>query len=340
MSKVGASDVIWIGAGLIVIGAALMLYTTIVSKRIERRFPPRGRFIKAAGIEIHYLEMGPEAPEGAAIVLVHGASGNLGDMAASLMPALAEEHRVIAFDRPGHGWSERPREPGISDPAAQARVLHEALGRLGVTRPVLLGHSWGGAVATAYALEFPDALSGLLVLAGATHVWEGEMAWYHKLVATPVAGWLFLHMLLGPGGQLLMGPGVRGVFAPDNAPEGYAVAIGLPLLFRPEHFRANSADSSLLRSYLAGQSKRYGEIKTPTIIITGNRDRTVWAKLHSYALHEQIAGSELIKLVGVGHMPHYVRPDVVIDALTRLARGERPHAGTHVIEPGAGLPTP
>ncbi len=70
----------------------------------------------------------------------------------------------------------------------------------------------------------------------------------------------------------------------------------------------------------------------PTIIITGNRDKTVWAKLHSYALHDEIAGSELIKLVGVGHMPHYVRPDLVIDALMRLASGESPRAGTHIVE--------
>ncbi|HEX7775723.1 MAG TPA: alpha/beta hydrolase [Parvibaculum sp.] len=312
---------------------ALALYSAVLSARIARTFPPRGRFVEAAGAKIHYVEMGPPSPEGAVIVLVHGASGNVGDMAASLMPELAKRHRVIAFDRPGHGWSERPRLSDMTNPAAQARVLHEALTKLGVVKPVLLGHSWGGAVATAYALEFPNALSGLLVLSGATHVWEGETAWYHKLVGMPVAGWLFLRTLLGPGGQLLMGPGVTGVFAPDKAPAGYAEAIGLPLLFRPGHFRSNSADSKNLRSHLVQQSKRYREIKVPTIIVTGNRDKTVWAKLHSYALHDEITGSELIKLTGVGHMPHYVRPEIVIDALERLARGEAPRAGTHVVEP-------
>ncbi len=312
---------------------ALALYSAVLNARISRAFPPRGRFVEAAGAKIHYVEMGPASPEGAVIVLVHGASGNAGDMVASLMPALAEHHRVLAFDRPGHGWSERPRLLEMTNPATQAHVLHEALSKLGVGKPVMLGHSWGGAVATAYALEFPDALSGLLVLSGATHVWEGETAWYHKLVAMPVAGWLFLRTLLGPGGQLLAGPGVAGVFSPDKAPAGYAEAIGLPLLFRPGHFRSNSADSMALRDHLAGQSRRYGEIKVPTIIVTGNRDKTVWAKLHSYALHDEIAESELIKLVGVGHMPHYVRPEIVVDALERLARGETPRAGTHVVEP-------
>lgn len=314
---------------------ALALYTAALSAKIARAYPPRGRFAEVAGAKIHYVEMGPDKPEGAAIVLVHGASGNAGDMAASLMPELAKRHRVIAFDRPGHGWSERPNLPNMTSPTEQARILHAVLEKLGVEKPVLLGHSWGGAVATAYALEFPQALSGLLVLAGATHVWEGETAWYHRLVAMPVAGWLFLRTLLGPGGQVLMGPGVTGVFAPDKAPPGYAETIGLPLLFRPGHFRSNSADSKNLRSHLVLQSKRYAEIKVPTIIVTGNRDQTVLAKLHSYALHDEIAGSELIKLVGVGHMPHYVRPEIVIDALERLARGEAPRAGTHVVEPKA-----
>jgi pimeloyl-ACP methyl ester carboxylesterase len=316
---------------------ALGLYTALYSGSVARRFPPRGRFVEVEGVRLHYVEAGPAAPEGAPVVLIHGASGNAGDMAVSLMPALAKTHRAIAFDRPGHGWSERPKAGDASDPAAQARLLHLAAKKIGLEKPVVLGHSWGGAVATAWALDFPDELGGLLVLAGATHVWEGETAWYHRLVTTPVIGAIFLRTLTIPFGRLLAGAGVKGVFAPDPAPAGYAEAIGLELLFRPGHFRSNSTDSSNLRGHLIRQSRRYREIRVPTVIITGNRDQVVWAKLHSYALHGEVEGSELIKLVGVGHMPHYVRPDVVLDALERLARGERPRAGTHVIEPGAPL---
>lgn len=315
-----------------IFGVPLALYSAYSFATTARAFPPRGKFVAAAGVRLHYVEMSPSDPEGATIILVHGASGNLGDMVESLMPALAKRHRVIAFDRPGHGWSGRPSRNDITDPAAQAQVLHEAIKNLGVTKPVLLGHSWGGAVVTAYALAFPDDLTGLLVMSGATHVWEGKTAWYHKLVRKPLLGEVFLRTLMVPGGKFLSGAGVANNFAPNQAPENYANRIGLPLLFRPANFRANSADSSRLRSYLKEQSKKYRAIRVPTIIITGNRDKTVWAKLHSYALHDEIAGSELIKLVGVGHMPHYVRPDLVTDALTRLALGEVPRAGTHVIE--------
>ena len=318
---------------LLVLTGILLIYSLVFFALIWFLHRPRGRFVKVAGVDIHYLEHAPDEPEGAPIVLVHGASGNLGDMAESLMPLLRKRHRVIAFDRPGHGWSKRPGHPDITDPARQAEVLHEAIKALGLKKPVLLGHSWGGAVATAYALAYPEELSGLVVMSGATHVWEGETAWYHRLVAMPIIGTIFLYLLMVPGGQALSGPGVTGNFAPNKAPENYARRIGLPLLFRPSNFRNNSADSSNLRSWLKAQSKRYREIKVPTIIITGNRDQTVLAKLHSYALHDEIAGSEMIKLVNVGHMPHYVRPDLVVDALSRLARGERPLAGTHIVEP-------
>tara|TARA_R110000868_G_scaffold157512_14_gene384855 strand:+ start:6290 stop:7285 length:996 start_codon:yes stop_codon:yes gene_type:complete len=325
----------WLVTAFAALVLFLLIYSATTFTFIENRNRPRGEFVRAGGVDLHYLKMGPRHPVGAPIVLIHGASGNLGDMAESLMPRLAERFTVYAFDRPGHGWSGRPDRPDITDPAAQAALLHEAMTVLGVTRPVLLGHSWGGAVATAYALSFPDALSGLLVLAGATHVWEGKTAWYHTLVRKRFIGHLFLNTLMPLGGQLLAAAGVTGNFAPNTPPPDYARRIGLSLLFRPANFRANSADSSNLRSYLKTQSLRYEEIKVPTIIITGNRDKTVWAKLHSYALHEQIAGSEMIKLVGVGHMPHYVRPDLVEEALSRLALGMAVQAGTHIVEPVA-----
>lgn len=323
----------WIVGPLATLIGLLLIYSVFFFTLTEMRYGPPGGFVKAAGVDIHYFAMGPALPTGAPIVLIHGASGNLRDMVESLMLTLFQRHRVFAFDRPGHGWSGRPKRPDITNPAVQAAVLHEAIQALGIERPVLLGHSWGGAVATAYALAYPDELSGLVVLSGATHVWEGNTAWYHKIVAMPVIGTIFLCLFMVPGGQLLMRSGVIGNFAPNFPPIGYARRIGLPLLLRPKNFRANSADSAGLRSWLVAQSKRYDEIKVPTIIITGNRDKTVWAKLHSYALHRQIAGSELIKLVGIGHMPHYIRPDLVTDALSRLARGESPRAGTHVVEP-------
>ena len=308
----------------------LGVFSAVRNRRTEKAFPAMGNFVEVQGAKLHYYEMGTRS-ERPSIVLIHGASGNLRDFVVSIMPELAKTHHVIAFDRPGHGWSERVARADISDPAAQAEIIHEALCSLGIERPVLLGHSWGGGLASAYALAYPDALSGLLVLSGATHAWDGDVAWYHGLVKAPILGWLFLRTLLVPASLKLTNQGVVGNFAPDRAPEGYAQSMGLELLFRPQNFRHNSEDVRGLQDYLRAQSVDYGNIRVPTIVITGNRDKTLWAKLHSYALHEQVAGSELIKLQGVGHMPHHVHGDIVIDALDRLVRREAPQAGTHVL---------
>ncbi len=324
---------------LIVVAAAFasfVAFSWLNVVRAERRFGRHGHLVSVDGVDLHYVDVGPDNPDDkvhAPIVLIHGASGNLRDFEASILPELAKTHRVLAFDRPGHGWSARPDEADSHDPARQAALIHGALEKIGVERPVVLGHSWGGAVATAYALQFAADMSGLLVLAGATHPWKGPVAWYHRVLAKPVLGSIFLWLIVLPFGRLLASAGVQSTFTPDSAPDGYEEALGLSLLFRPGHFRNNSVDTSNLRSHLARQSTQYEGITVPTIIVTGNRDQTVLAKLHSYALHEQISGSELIKLQGVGHMPHHVRPDVVIDALQRLASGKAPASGTHVHPP-------
>ena len=319
---------------LLILFAALLVglgvFSAVRNRRVENTYPPVGEFVEVQGARLHYYEMGIKSDR-PSIVLIHGASGNLRDFVVSIMPELAQKHHVIAFDRPGHGWSERVARADISDPAAQAEIIHEALDLLGIKRPVLLGHSWGGGLVSAYALAYPDALTGLLVLSGATHAWDGKVAWYHGLVKAPILGPLFLRTLLVPASLKLTAQGVVGNFAPDTAPNDYAASMGLELLFRPDNFRHNSEDVRSLQDYLRVQSIEYEKICVPTIVITGNRDKTVWAKLHSYALHEQIAGSELIKLQGVGHMPHHVHGDIVIDALDRLVRGEAPHAGTHVL---------
>ncbi|MBX3489075.1 alpha/beta hydrolase [Parvibaculum sp.] len=311
--------------------AGLAVWSAIAAARAARAFPPEGEFVETgtefAPVRIHYVDRGTARPGVAPVILIHGASGNLRDMTASLVPALEGHTRVIAIDRPGHGWSTRGPHPEISDPIAQARVIRDAMRQRGVERPVVLGHSWGAAVAASWARHYPDEISGVLLLSGALYPWPGDIAWYHRVVGTPFFGGAFLRILTVPGGSLLAAAGVKGNFHPDPAPEGYAERIGLPLLFRPSHFRANSADTAGLKARLAVQSLRYGEIAVPAIVVTGNADYTVSPKIHSYAFHNAVAGSELVKLKGAGHMPHHSRRAVVADAVLRLARGETPFDG-------------
>src|SRR5439155_10976965 len=111
--------------------SALALWTNRLVRQAELDFPELGRTVAVDGIDMHYVERG----RGRTIVLVHGAFGAAQDYTATIFDPLTRQHRVIAFDRPGHGYSQRPRDI-VCTPAVQARILHDAIVALGVERPV------------------------------------------------------------------------------------------------------------------------------------------------------------------------------------------------------------
>src|SRR5262249_47691164 len=154
------------------------------------------------------------------VLLIHGASGNLEDMRLALGERLSRRHRVILVDRPGHGWSTRPVGDDYASPDRQARIIAKALDRLRRARRVVAGHSWGGALAAAFALDFPQRPGGLVLISAVTHPWPGGISWYYNASAVPIMGPLFANTLALPFGSLLVEPTSRGVFAPAAMPPG------------------------------------------------------------------------------------------------------------------------
>jgi len=213
-----------------VLGAARAI-TVLEAARIEAAHPASGRLVEVEGGKLHVLELGASTPQDQLpIVLVHGASGNLQDLRLALGDRLAANRRVILVDRPGHGWSDRPGGVADASPARQAALIAEALGRIGVARFVLLGHSLGGAVASALALAFPARVAGLVLLAPVTHPWEGGLAWYNAILSTPFIGPLFARTVAFPLSVLLLNGGVASVFAPQAAPADYVRRAATRLL--------------------------------------------------------------------------------------------------------------
>ena len=190
---------------------ALTAYTYAASRWLERLYPPLGSFVEIAGQRLQYLSQG----EGQSIVLLHGANASLQDFKASLFDPLAKDYRVIAFDRPGYGYSTRSFEQW-PDPEVQADIIHQALAKLGVENPVLVGHSWAGSVVMAYLLKYPDAVAGGVLLAGATHPWEGGVSSNVQLAGVAVLGKLFTSTLVMPVGQMVFDTAVEAVFAPEQ----------------------------------------------------------------------------------------------------------------------------
>jgi len=299
---------------LAAIVALLALYTQARKREIERTYPPLGQIIDLGRTKIHAVEAGIAHAE-TPIVLIHGASGNVRDMVESLVTPLSQSAHVIAFDRPGFGWSDRPGGDWCS-PLDQARLLKRALKQMGVTeKPVIVGHSWGASVALAWALDGPDEVAGIVSLAGATHPFPGGVAAYRKLAGVPVLGPFFAYTLMTPIAERLIEKGVTGTFWPNDAPDGYVERTGVKLLLRPRQFLRDAEDVRKLRAFLASQAPHYGELSMPVTVITGNRDCVVGPKIHSYPLARKAPHGRLIKLENCGHAPHHVRTDEVVAAI-------------------------
>src|SRR5438105_1169644 len=181
--------------------------TTLGVARLEAQHPPTGEFVEVQGVRLHVVQLGlaRNAPGAEpAIVLIHGASGNLEDMRLALGEKLAVSHRVILIDRPGHGWSSRPQSDDYASPAQQAELVAVALEQLGVKRAILIGHSWGGAFATAFALGFPERTVGLVLLSAVTHPWPANPGWYNKIAVLPILGPLVVPTHVSPLGSPLI----------------------------------------------------------------------------------------------------------------------------------------
>ena len=288
----------------------------------EAAHPPCGEILTLSGRRIHALTRGA----GPDLVLIHGANGNLRDFFPGLGPALATRFRVTAFDRPGLGYSDRvaadlahPLARRAESPGEQAALLHRAAAALGLRRPLLLGHSYGAAVALAWALDHGDDVAGVLALSGATMPWPGSLDPLYRIGGTALGG-----ALLAPLGAALtprsyMARVIAAIFSPDPVPPGYAWQVGAGLALRRATLRANLRQINNLRPHVVAMAARYRHLSLPVEILHGTADRIVPAAIHAGPLSALLPDGALTLLRGTGHMPHHAAPAAVIAAIDRLA---------------------
>jgi pimeloyl-ACP methyl ester carboxylesterase len=296
-------------------GAAGMAAGGCASPPTRADYPPLGRFVTVDGLRVHAVETG----EGPPVVLIHGASGNLRDFTFGVTDRIAAAgFRAIAMDRPGFGYSDRPAADGAV-PAVQAAILRRAASALGAERPIVVGHSYGGAVAMAWAVDAPEQTAGVVSLAGATYPWGGDAGLIYRLGAHDVTAGLtrgLARLLIDVSDPEAV---IARVFKPNEPPPGYAEYVGVGLALRPDTFQANARDLNALNGILERQAPRYRGLSVPVEAIHGDADRTVWAEVHSVPLVRHVAQGRLTMLPGIGHMPHHVDTAALIAALQRLA---------------------
>lgn len=313
-----------LSAFLMALVFALVGTTRVGAWLIERRNPPVGEFADINGARIHYVHVpAPQNADLPPIVFIHGASANLKDQMLSLGPLLEGRAEMLFFDRPGFGWSDRG--PGNNEtPAAQAKTIVALMDHLGIRRAIVVGHSFGGALTAAFGHEYPQKTLGLVFMSAATHPWPGgKTSWYYDVTTIPVLGRLFSETLTYPAGSLRMAGAVRCVFAPNRVPDNYVAAASIALVLRPGAFRANATDVAGLYDFAREAAPRYREIKAPTVVISGDRDKVVFAKIHSIGLARDIPGAELVWVKNLGHKPDWVAPDLVVAAIEKVAGRDR-----------------
>lgn len=311
-----------------VCGAAL-LAGCVTTAKTQASYSPSGKFVSVDGIDMHYLDTGPAA--GAEntqapltpIVLIHGASANLLDMEVALAGTLSKSRRVVIVDRPGHGFSGRP-ENG-HNLVNQSSLIRGVVDALDLGKPIILGQSYGGAVALNYALEHPDALSGLMLIAPASHPWPGAgVDSYHKISTSPVLGGFFRNAIIPVFGKFRARDIIDSSFNPQTTPDGYFDAAGVELVFTPDIFYNNSKDLLAVYDELAAQSPRYSEINVPTRILAGTADRSVWPEIHAVPLSKTIPGAELLFVGGLGHPAHHEAQDEIEMLISQIDAQIRP----------------
>lgn len=303
--------------------AGLALLTQAGVLVLQRMYPAQGAPIEVAGAKLNVLDIGPRDAKGPAIVMIHGATSNLGSMRVPVGDRLAKDHRVVLIDRPGHGWStrENTRE---SLPAIQAKQIDEVLGKLGISNAIIVVHSLAGGLGALMPLDYPQRVAGLVMLAPVAYPWPGGVGAYNRVMTTPVIGPLLAYTITLPLGIFLTEPGTRGVFAPQTMPEHYVRDAAIPLVLRPHAFLANAWDLITLKPAIAAQAPRYSGIKVPTTIISGDADNTVYPDIHSKPLAKVVAGAKLIMLPGVGHMVQNAAPDLVIREIEAMIAALKP----------------
>jgi pimeloyl-ACP methyl ester carboxylesterase len=311
--------------GVVATLAILALITQAGVILLERAYPARGKMIEVTGGALHVVDIGPRDAAGPAIVMIHGASSNLESMRQPLGGRLAENHRVILIDRPGHGWSTRARNED-STPAIQGRMIEEALEKLGISRAVFVVHSWAGALGARMALDYPQRVAGLVMLAPVAYPWPGGVGRYNRIISTPVIGPLLAYTITLPLGTFLAEAGARGVFLPQTMPDGFIRDSATPLLLRPREFIANAHDLVTLKEAVREQAPRYAEITAPVVVISGDgADKTVSTNIHSRPFVATVPNAKLIVLPDAGHMVQHAGPELVVAEIEamigRIAHG-------------------
>jgi pimeloyl-ACP methyl ester carboxylesterase len=312
--------VVWIVVGVaLVLGiaaGALALFAARTARQVEQALPPQGRFLDIDGLRLHYIDEGSGPP----LLLIHGLAGQMRHFTHSLVDRLKADYRVVVLDRPGSGYSTRPPQASAAI-SAQASTIARFAEALELGRPLVVGHSLGGAIALSLALNHPEQVGGLALLAPATHPQEQVSPVFRALVIrSPLLRSLVAWTLATP---LSIRHGARALdtaFGPEPVPADFATRGGGLLTLRPSSFVGASRDLVAVMDDFGGMAARYHSLTVPVGILFGAGDRLLDPAWHGEALAKKLSNADFEVIEGGGHMIPMTRVERCVAFIARMAQ--------------------
>jgi pimeloyl-ACP methyl ester carboxylesterase len=265
-------------------------------------------FVDVDGIRVHYQEAGDKhAP---AMVLIHGFASSTLVWSKVFLKLAAAGYRVIALDMLGYGYSAKPRN-GEYTIASQTKLLTRLLDHLGIPRAILVGGSYGGAVAATCALDYPERVEKLILVGAVNNNRPLEFT-LMRLFGSPVFGDVVSPLLIGS--RRLLRRRMKRVYDRHSwvLDERRVDARHLPL-------RAAGTQRAIIRTVRGWDAERISRdahlISQPTLLLWGENDLDI-PLADGKRLHAEIPGSRLIVFLNCGHIPHEEYPEAFTNVVT------------------------
>ena len=302
------------------LAATLVLFTAAVARRVERAVPPAGQFVEINGARIHYIDRG-QGP--VTLLMVHGLGGNAHNFLHSLVAQLDTSFRVIVMERPGSGYSTRA--PGAAaGPIAQADTIAAFIRALQLDRPVLVGHSLGGAISLATAVAHPNLVRALALVAPLTRMQDAPPDVFKALfIESPLLRTIIGWTLATPLGMATRASMLNVIFGPDPVPADFALAGGGALGMRPSAFISASTDAVAVTEDMPQLLTQYGTLTMPVSIVYGTHDRILDPTHHGESLKAFLPQLHVELIDGAGHMLPLTAPNRVAGFVRQVATTAR-----------------
>jgi pimeloyl-ACP methyl ester carboxylesterase len=300
---------------VLIVGLGLRIFSYSVARKVEAALPPAGELYEVSGGKIHAVRRGKGRP----IVMIHGLAGSLQNFTYTTVGQLEGDFEIIALDRPGCGYSERENDGHARIPE-QARMIADFLREQGIEKPLIVGHSLGGAIALTLALNHADQIGGLALLAPLTILPEhGAAAFNALMIEKPAVRRLVADTLAVPGSIRNGAKTLAMVFGPDEAPRDFRVRGGGLLGLRPRAFYAASTDFNAVQLDMPALTARFAEIRLPVGVLYGDKDRILNYATNMAALEDAIPQLDAETLPGIGHMVQIAKPAETEAFIRRMA---------------------